>query len=146
MWLKSLLKSAKITRVSNAAAAGTTDIESSRVDMSGFDSVCFVALLGDGANTAVVQMVAKSNPADSTTGSTTEKTGTSSTLDATSGDNKLVIVDTMRPTHRYAYCTLILDTANVAVDGILAIQYNAKHLPTTQGSTVLSSDLGGPSV
>ena len=36
----------KLTRVSNAVAAGTTDINSSSVDMTGFDGVAFVVALG----------------------------------------------------------------------------------------------------
>lgn len=139
-----LLKDCKITRVMNAVAAGTTDQESDRVDMTGFDSVIFILLMGDNADTATIGLIAKSNAADSTSGSTTEKTGTNTALTATSGDNKLVIVDLHRPTLRYAYVTVDRGTANVVIDGVIAIQYNSKAQPITQGSTVLTGDVGGP--
>ena len=139
-----MLKDCKITRVSNAAVAGTTDIESSRVDMTGFDSVMFVALLGDVTSGSVLTLTAKSNAADSTTSSTSEKAGTVITAGASDYDNKLLIVDLHKPTLRYAYCTLLIDTQNAVVDGIIAIQYNAKNHPVTQGSTVGDGVVGGP--
>lgn len=137
-----LLKDAKITRVNNAASAGTTDQDSSRVDMSGFDSVMFVWLLGDVTSGSVIQAIGKSNAADSTSGSTTEKSGTSITAGASDYDNKLLIVDMPRVQNRYAYSTLVIDTQNAVVDGCIAIQYNAKTLPTTQGSTVGDGVIG----
>ncbi len=141
----SLLRDSVITVVSPAAVAGTTDIDSARVDMTGFDSVMFIAVLGDVLITSALTLVAKSNAADSTSSSTTEKTGTIiASAGATSEDSNAMIVDLHRPTLRYAYCTLIIDTANAVVDCIIAIQYNAKSVPTTQGATVAASDLGGP--
>lgn len=136
------VKDVKITLVSTGTAAGTTDIDSDRVDMTDFDSVCFVWQLGDVDNTAVVSALLKSNAADSTTGSTTEITGTSTTATATSADDKLIIVNCHRPTHRYAYSTLDRGTANAVLDGCVAYQYNASSLPVTQGSTVLTSNTG----
>lgn len=140
----SMIKDCKITRVSNSVSAGTTDPDSDRVDMTGFDSVMFVWVLGDVTSGAVLQAVAKSNAADSTSGSTTEKSGTSVTAGASDYDNKLLIVDLHRPTLRYAYSTLVRDTQNAVVDGCVAIQYNAKSMPVTQGSTVGDAVLGGP--
>ena len=43
-----MLKDFKITRVSNLVAAGTSQIDSSRVDMAGFDSVAFLVGLAIG--------------------------------------------------------------------------------------------------
>lgn len=139
-----LLKDAKITRVSNSAVAGTTDIDSARVDMTGFDSVMFVALLGDVTSGSVLTLTAKSNAADSATNSTSEKAGTTITAGASDYDNKMLIVDLHKPTLRYAHCTLAIDTQNAVVDGIIAIQYNAKSQPITQGSTVGDGVVGGP--
>ncbi len=131
-----LSKDVKFTRVSNSAVAATTDVDSSRVDMTGYDSVMFVALLGDVTSTSVLQILAKSNAADSTSSSTTEATGTAVTAGATDNDNVLYGVDLHKPTLRYAYCTLKRGTANAVVDGILAIQYNASKgpLPVTQAA------------
>lgn len=142
--MQTLLKDAKVTRVKNAAVAGTTDLDSDRVDMSGFDSVMFIWSLGDVTSGSVLQAIAKSNAADSTSSSTTEKSGTSITAGASDYDNKLLIVDLHRPTLRYAYSTLVIDTQNAVVDGCIAIQYNSKSMPVTQGSTVGDGVVGGP--
>src|ERR1043166_586765 len=142
--MRSLLKDSKITRVSNSAVAGTTDIDSARVDMTGFDSVMFIALLGDVTSTSALQLIAKSNAADSTSSSTTEKAGTAITAGASDYDNKALVVDLHKPQNRYAYCTLVIDTANAVVDGIIAIQYNARSVPTSQPSSVGDAVLGGP--
>lgn len=140
----SILKDCKITRVNNSAVAGTTDQDSSRVDMTGFDSVIFIWLLGDVTSGSVLQAIAKSNPADSTTSSTTEKSGTSITAGASDYDNKQLIVEVQRPQNRYAYSTLVIDTQNAVVDGCVAIQFNSKAVPVTQGSTVGDGVTGGP--
>lgn len=139
-----MLKDCKITRVNNSASAGTTDQDSSRVDMTGFDSVMFIWSLGDVTSGAVIQAIAKSNAADSTSSSTTEKSGTSITAGASDYDNKLLIVDLHKPTLRYAYSTLVIDTQNAVVDGCVAIQYNSHKCPITQGSTVGDGVIGGP--
>lgn len=139
-----MVKDVKFVRVSNAAAAGTSDIDSSRVDMTGYDSVLFCWLLGDVADTATLQAIAKSNAADSTSGSTTEKSGTAITAGAADYDNKLLIVDLHRPTLRYAYSTLDRGTANAVVDGCIAILYNSHARAVTQDSSVGDAVVGGP--
>lgn len=139
-----MLKDCKITRVSNSQSASQTDIDSTRVDMKDYESVMFVALLGDATSGSVLQLTAKSNASDSTSGSTTEKAGTQITAGASDYDNKMLIVDLHRPQNRYAYCSLAIDTQNCVVDGILAIQYNSKSKPITQGSTVGDGVVGGP--
>ena len=138
------VKDVKITRVSAGATAAFTDVESDRVDMTGFDSVLFVCALGAVTSGGVVQLVAKSNAADSASNSTTEKSGTSITTSSGDYDNKLLIVDLHRPTLRYAYVTVVRDTQNAAINYILAIQYNAKNVPITQGSTVGDLVFAGP--
>jgi hypothetical protein len=139
-----LIKDVKITKVNNAAVAGTTDQDSDRVDMTGFDSVCFIWVLGDVTSGSVLQAIAKSNAADSTSSSTTEKSGTSITAGASDYDNKMLIVDLHRPTLRYAYSTLVIDTQNAVVNSCIAIQYNAHAKAVTQGSTVGDAVVGGP--
>lgn len=144
MFIKSLLKDAKITRVENAAAAGTTDLDSDVLDMSGYDSVCFIALLGDATSGSVLELQVFGNTANSTSSPTPVEITTNDatyTAGASDADNKIFVVDVPKwlGTYRYAFARLVIDTQNCAVDGILAIQYNAKELPVTQGSTVLDS-------
>lgn len=139
-------KDCKVTRVSNKVAAGTSQIDSARVDMTGFDSVIFVAGLDTSTATAVITAIAKSNPADSVAGSTTEKTGTAVTDAGGNQANQDYVVDLHRPQNRYAYCSLTRTVANVAVNAIYAIQYNAAKgpLPVSQPATTAPVDFGGP--
>jgi len=142
--MRSILKDTKITRVKNAVAAGTSEILSDTVDMQGYDSVIYVIALGDVDNTCVLTPTAKSNPTDSTSGGTTEKAGTATTATATSADNKLLVIEVLRPSQRYVFVSLTRTTANAVLDSIVAVQHAAKSMPVTQGTTVLTGDLGGP--
>jgi hypothetical protein len=66
--MMSLTKNVKITRVSNAAAAAQTAIESSILDMHGYDGVLFLALLGDVSDGSVLGLAAEQNDANSGSG------------------------------------------------------------------------------
>lgn len=144
----SLLKDCKITRVANAAAAGTSEVLTSVLDMTGYDGVLFVAALGDVTATSVVTLTAKGNTASSTSSPTptdvTDGVTAAFTAGASDADNKLLVVDVVRPSQRYVFASLTRTTANAVVDGIIAIQYRGRSLPVTQGSTVLASALSTP--
>ncbi len=146
--MENMLKDCVVTRVSNDAVAATTTVTSSVLDMAGFDGVMFIALVGDVTSTSVITLTAKENTANSTSSPTpTSVSGGATgafTADATSADNGVFIVDVIRPSKRYVYCTLARGTANAVVDGILAIQYRAKNKPVTQPASVLASALSTP--
>ncbi len=139
-----LPKDCKITKVANYAAASTTDVDSARVDMTGFDTVTFVAAVGDCTSGSVLTLVAKSNAADSTSNSTTEKANTAITAGTSDCDNSLLMVTVHKPTLRYAYASLGIDTQNAVFENIIAFQYNAKSVPVTQGALVVSNEVAGP--
>lgn len=136
----SLLKDAKITQVENSASAAQTELVSDILDMSGYDSVMFIADLGDVTATSVLTLSLKDNSANSTSGAAAIS-GASATFTAAASDadNKLLIVDCYRPAQRYVFASLTRTTADAVVDGIIAIQYNSRTVPQTQGSTVLAS-------
>lgn len=140
-----LTKDMKITRVSSKVAAGVVATDSARVDMTGFDSVAFIASVDTSLTTATLNLTAKSNPADSTVGSTTEKAGTTITDAGGNQANRDFIVDVHRPQNRYAYATFTPLVANVALNAIYAVQYNASKgpLPITQPTTS-TVDQAGP--
>lgn len=146
----SLLKDCLITRVMNAVAAGTSDQDGTVLDMSGYDGVIFVAALGDVLNTSVVELQVFGNTASSTSSPTpAELTADSAgpvTADATSADNKQLIVDVPRPAYRYVFPRIKRGTANAVIDGVFAIQYRGRSAPQVQGSTVLASALLAPGV
>lgn len=143
--LMNFLKDCKITRLANDAAAGTSDITSSVLDMAGFDSVIFLALLGDVTAGDVLTLTAKQNTANSTSSpAPTAITGAvigPITAGATDNDNGIFALEIMRPAQRYVFVVLNRTTQNAVVDGIIAIQFNAKSLPVTQDSSVLQQVL-----
>ncbi len=137
--------------VLGAVAAGTTDQDSAVVDLSGWDGVLFVGMLGDVTSTSVLQLVTYGNTASSTSSPTPVAiTGgatvayTASTSDA---DSTAMIVDVIRPSKRYAFARIKRGTANAVVNGILAIRYRGKTAPPiTQGATILASITSTPEV
>lgn len=142
----SLLKDCLITRVGNSAVAGTTDQDGTVLDMSGYDSVMFIAAVGDVTSGSVLELQVFGNTASSTSSPTpVEMTddNTDGTAGASDYDNKLFIVDISRWDHAYRYCfpRLRIDTQNAVTDGLIAIQYNSRSVPVTQGSTVIQSAL-----
>lgn len=138
--LPSILKDMKITRVNNAAAAAQTELDSSCVDMAGFDSVLFVIALGTVTDASVMTMTIKSNPTNSNSGGTTEKAGTAVT--ASTSSNKTMAVEVHKPSQRFVYCAFTRTAQNAAVDAIYAIQFNAKSVPQTHG--LLDAVISGP--
>jgi hypothetical protein len=140
----SLVKNTSWTVVENAAAAGTTDLTTDTSDMQGFDSILYIVKLGDVTSGSVITLTAYSNPTDSASGGTSEKAGTQITAGASDYDNKLLLLEVHRPSQRYMYAVLVIDTQNAVVDSIIAVRFNAKSVPITQGSTVGQTTFGGP--
>lgn len=139
-----LLKDAKVVRVANAAAAAQTALDTAVVDTQGYDSVAFVALLGDVTATSILTLTAKTNTASSTSSPTpvtlAEATTTPFTAAAADADNKLLIVDVNKPRARYVFATLTRTVANAVVDGVIAILYNKHDRPlSAQDASVLAS-------
>lgn len=135
-----LLKNCKITVVEATAAAGTSLLTSDVLDMTGFEGVMWIALTGDVTDTSVLTLTAKGNSANSTSSPTPTTQGTATfTANATSADSKVLAVDVYKPTLRYQFCELTRATANAAVGGIIAIQYEANYKPTSQDATVIAS-------
>jgi hypothetical protein len=137
----SLLKNVKITRVANAAAAATTDVNGSILDMQSFEGVMFVALLGDVADTSVLALKAEQNTVNSGTGMAALTGNAGLTAGASNADNTALVLDVHKPRERYVRPVLSRGTANAVVDGIIAIQYGPQHKPTTQAASVIASAL-----
>jgi hypothetical protein len=142
--IMNLSKDVKITVVAAAAVAATTAVTSDVLDMSGFDGVMFIALLGDVTATSVLTLTAKSNTANSTSSPTpvTQKATSAFTAGASDADSKAIIVDVSDPTLRYAFAELTRATQNAVVGGIIAIQYGASNKPTTHAASVIASAFG----
>lgn len=128
----------KVTRVMNAVAAGTSDQNSSSVDMSGFENVTFIAAFGTIDSTAVTSIKVQQSSDDS---SFADLAGTSISV-ADDDDNQVAVVSVVKPRERYVRCVVDRGTANAVIDGVVALQTGALTLPVTQPtSSVVSSEV-----
>jgi len=132
----SMLKSAKIVSISPDVAAGTTTIEPVTIDMAGYRSCLIIAYLGDVTATAVPHLQAKAADTN-TVGTAIAGTAALAAAGASDYDDKLMILDVVNVRQRYLSPSLARTTANVAVNGIIAILYDARNVPVTQGSDVI---------
>lgn len=143
----SLLKECLITKSSIAAVAAVDDItDGSIIDLGSptegiFDSVCFVAILGEVTAAAVVTLKAYYGDAAALGDGAYKTTTAAITAAGNDTDNNLLILDVIRPGKRYVRADLIRDTQNAVVDSIIAIRYNARTIPTTQTAAVADGDL-----
>ena len=130
------LESCKIVRVSNAVAAGTSDSNATSVDVSGFQSVVFLDLLGaivsGGAQSIKVQ-----GSDDNSTFSDLEDTAYTI---ADTDDNKIACVEILKPAQRYLRLVTKRATQNTTIDGVVAILSNPFKVPITADSTTLGNE------
>ena len=133
--MSNITKSAKLTRVINFTAAGTTTVNSSIIDMKGFDSVTFLVGFGAivaGAVTSVkVQQGAASNMSDAA-----DLAGTGVTV-ADTDDNRILAIEVNQPRERYLRCVVSRATQNSTIDFGLAQQSKAGTEPVTHDATTV---------
>ncbi|MCC7365017.1 MAG: hypothetical protein IT303_11660 [Dehalococcoidia bacterium] len=119
----------KITLAKAAQAAGTTDIESDVIDMSGYEGVLFLVTFGAitaGAVTSIkAQQGAASNLSDA---ADLEGTGIAVADD---DDGQTFVIDVYKPRERYVRAVVDRATQNAVVGEIYALLYGAKELPVT---------------
>lgn len=134
--LSFLKDTCRVDRVMNAVAAGTTDQNSSSVDMQaaeGFDEVTFLAAFGTLTATQVTKIFAQESDDDSTW---SDSAGSESSALADADSNKTLLV-TIRPTKRYVRCVVDRGTANAVIDGVFAFLTKAHKVPVTQSADVV---------
>lgn len=128
----SLIREAYHKRLSNAVAAGTSAVNSSSIDMSGFDAVLFKVAWGTITSTAVTSIKIQGSSDDSTF---VDLEGTSQSV-ADTDDNLVTLAEVLRPTYRYLRVVVTRGTANAVIDSIDAIAHSPRFTPVTQGATV----------
>lgn len=136
----SMLKECNIVKISPAVSAGTTDVEPVTLDMSGYNSLCIIACLGDVTATALPHLKCKAADTN-TVGTAIAGTAALAAAGASNYDDKLMILDVVNVRQRYLSPSLARGTANVVVNYILAIQYNSRNIPVTQGTDVIDGTL-----
>jgi hypothetical protein len=136
--MDNLIKVAKVSRPSAAVVAAQTDVQGSGVDMAGFDEVTFLFMLGTlSSNASVTCKVQQS--VDDVDGDYSDITGSAQVVDDTNS-NKIVAITVYRPLKEFVRPVVLRGgSANAIVDGIVAIQAQAKYAPSTQSSDVAAS-------
>lgn len=127
MSIFSLLQDCKVTLVEAATAAGTTDVESASVDMSGYRGVLFVTTMGAITTNAVTNMHVEQSADDS---SFADLVGTGITI-ADDDDGQMFGIEIIEPEERYLRCVVDRATQNAVVGEIYAIQFGAQTKPIT---------------
>lgn len=123
-----LMENVLLTKVSDPTTAATTAVNSTHVDMAGFEGVVFFSSF-DTAGTNNTINVAQG----ATTSSFTDLEGTSVTAGASDED---VWVDVYKPTKRYLRAEFARGTST-ALGDVWAMQYNPRKAPvdnTTSGT------------
>lgn len=129
----------RIVRCTNAAAAGTSDINCTGVDMTldgGYDGVLFILAVGTLTATQVTKLKAEGSDDDSTYTALTDATCTAL---ADGDSNKLQVLDVYKPQSQYVRAVVDRGTANAVVDGVIAIMYKGRTPPASNHSTVSSA-------
>lgn len=139
-----LLKEMKIKRVMNAVVAGTSAQSTSAQDMAGFDSVCFVALLGTVTDNSVLTLTINENTTNSNSGGSAVTNGATAAATAATSSSLLLVVDVHNITKQYVYATLTRTAQNAVIDGMIAIFYNARSVPQGLDATILAAALAIP--
>lgn len=128
-------KNVLYTRVLNAVAAGTGDTQAgTAVDMTNYDRVRFVVAIGAITSTGTATVKAQAGAASD--GSDAADITGASVAYTDADDNKIAIVEVERPQSRYVRVVVVRATANVVIDGAVAIQAAGRNMPVTQGATV----------
>lgn len=135
--MQHLSNKVKTLRVEAPAAAGTTTLTTDWVDTQGFEAVRFILGLGTlttGATTGTIIKAQQSAASDGTGAADLE--GTSISIDEDADDDKLVIIDIVKPRERYVAAIVDPDDVNVVFDLGIAELYGARKLPVGQDDSV----------
>jgi len=135
-----LSTSTKVIRVMNAVAAGTTDQNSSWVDMKNAESVRFIALFGtltaSQVTTVKLQGATTSNQSDAADLLDSDSGTVITTTALADGDsNKIAVIQVFKPKTRYVRCVIDRGTANAVIDGAIAEVVLRNPLPPTKDAT-----------
>jgi len=126
-----LSKNVKIDAVLGYYAAGVTKRTSDILDMTGYDGVVFVALLGTIIEAGTIDVYPEENTANSTVGMA-ELAGTAAytvTAAAAALTKSCIVVDVYRPLKRYVQCNITPASQNAVICGMIALRYKGKLKP-----------------
>lgn len=122
------------------AAASDTDDNSTRIDMSEYESAMFIVPITDSVATGVATLTVQGNDADSDTGMAAISGAVATATCAVNDDlnDTVLVVEVRNPSTRYIQATLTSATANIAFGATTAILKPYRR-PAVQGATVQAS-------
>jgi hypothetical protein len=124
------LSNCVVTKVADHTTAGTTDVETSILDMAGFEWIAFITSFG----TAAVDNLIKVQQDDlNGAGGMADLLGTG-LISGASPSNEDVKVEVYRPTKRYVRAVVVVDTSST-VESVYAIRGGARNLPVTNSTS-----------
>jgi|TARA_Y100000034_G_scaffold132026_1_gene194062 hypothetical protein len=132
-------KGSEIKRVMNAVAAGTSDQNSSSVDMQNFESVTFIASLGTLSASQVTTMKAQQSSDDGGSDAFADLAATQTDAMADDDDDQCIVLEIVKPRERYVRVVLERATGNAVIDGILAIKTGPRKKPTTHDAATVQT-------
>jgi hypothetical protein len=141
-----LLKNVKLTPVLGYYAAGTTKRTSDIIDMSGYEGVLFVALLGTVLENGTLDVFVEQNTLNQTTGMARLATTTAYAVTAADAlvSKSAIAVDVYQPQERYLQANVTPAVANAVILGVIAIQYNSKSKPELTTALLKATQLIQP--
>lgn len=125
-----------VKRVMNAVAAGTTDQNSTGVDMTGYEEVTFIAAFGALTATQITSMKAQQSDDDGSADDYTDLAGTSTGPAADADSNKMLALGIYRPKKKWVRAVVDRGTANAVIDGIIAIRSRSRLEPVAQDASM----------
>lgn len=118
--LPSLLKNSKVTEVTGATAAGTTNINSTGVSMVGFETAAFLVSLGTtGADNGVKLQQSNDD------GSTDAYADIAGSQILCNGTGKVVMSEEIRPTKKFVRAVTIRGT-NTTINSVTSVRSGAR--------------------
>ena len=133
-----LSKNSKAVVISNAVAAGTSDLTSlGSVDMQNYESVMFIIQFGAIVSGAATSVKAQQSADDS---SFADLEGTSQTVLDTE-DSTAFIIDINKALDRYVRPVILRATQNSTVESVTAILYGPRKMPITLDVSISGSEL-----
>jgi hypothetical protein len=135
--MQNLSKETKVVRVSNAVAAGTTVVNCTHVDTSGFENVTFLAAFGVIVAGAVTSV--KAQQGDAADDSDMADIDGAAADVADDADNKVAVLEVVRPTKKFVRLVISRATQNATIDDVEAILTGGRKLPVVPDSTVSST-------
>lgn len=127
-------KNVKITKVLATTATGTTTINTSIVDMQGYDGVVFLASLGSAANNNGIkaQQGQASNMADAA--------DLASSQQLSDGTQTDLVLELYQPQERYVRASIVRGTTTT-IEAAWAIQYCGAKMPISNVTAAQAAKL-----